>query len=311
MGLTETPAPSVGPAAYSAQVPADHRAVDALGLEIFVPDDLVVDPPCPGGSVNRPGYGLTYGIACAFLAPPALWLSSAASMASGGAAPTSANACVEQPILDGEAGCVSVDRDLDATTSLILATWTKHDVGLHLQVARNRQAWALSIIRTAHWVPIDRHGCAAARTPVAVPEPPLEGGSGNVLPDDTSSLGVCWYSRNRLVGSATVDGQAAIQTIAHPVGVSNGPGISEPPEYTPQDAAPLCTDLRAAEGVLLLAHRAGRPDAESTAEFADCRGTRSWTNGTTSIGVGEPLASALRLRTGLLITNGYQVPPAS
>lgn len=286
-------------------VPHGKEAVDALGVEIFVPAGLTLDPPCAGKSVNRPAYGLTYSIGCKGLEPPAVWIASGKNVIDGASPPRSTRHCLSRPVLDGEAGCVIQDPIQDATTIALAVIWSHHDVGIQIQAAKNQAAWAMRIFNSAHWVPVDRQGCSATRSPVGLPEAPTASGDVGIVPDDTASLSVCWYSQNRLVASAKVDSTTAIRSITHPTGVRDGPGIGLVPTHTPQASAPLCTDLDKTEGLVFLAHAPGRADAVSAAQLADCRGKQQWTDRTISLSTGEPLASALRASTGFLLVYGY------
>lgn len=286
-------------------IPAGDQAVDALGIEIFVPERLALDPPCPGDSVSRPAYGLTYALGCRPFVAPEVWIGTAQGVITGAVPPRSTSHCLRKPVLDGETGCVVKDKLSDATTTTVSAIWPKHDVAIEIQTLRSQTAWAMGIFASAHWVPVDRNGCAATRTPVGLADQADTPGA-SILPSGTASLSVCWYSGNRLVASASVDASPAIKSLAHPAGISNGPGIGAPPTYTPQPAAPSCTDLDKTDGVLFIAHRRGQPDADSTAQLADCRGEQQWTTGTISVAAGEPLASALREQAGFLIAFGYQ-----
>lgn len=293
--------------AINLAVPKGEQAVDALGVEIFVPAELQLDPPCPGRSVNRPSYGLTYAIGCSGLEPPEVWIKSGREVIDGASPPRSIEHCLARPMLDGESGCVIQDPIEDATTIALAVIWPHHDVGIQAQVLNGRTAWAMRIFDSAHLAPIDRQGCTAIRSPVGLAPPPPTTTSSDVVPLDTASVSICWYSHHRLVASAEVTSALAISSIAHPTGVVNGPGITTPPSYIPQATAPTCTSLNQEEGVVFNAHAVGRPDSISTAQFADCRGTQQWTNGTASVPTGEPLASALRGSTGFLLTYGYQV----
>ncbi len=286
-------------------VPSGERAVDALGVEIFVPDGLVLDPPCAGNSVNRPASGLTYAIGCVALMPPAVWVATGKDVVNMASPPRSTTHCLSRPVLDGEAGCVVQDAGQDLNTITLAAIWPRHDVGVDILVVASQSSWAMRIFSSAHWVPIDRHGCAAGRSPVGLPEAPTATGGARILPDDTTSLSICWYSHSRLVASAGVASVNAIRSINHPTGVTNAPGIGLVPKYTPQASAPLCTTLDTTEGLVLLAHTPGRADAVSTAQLADCRGQQQWTTGVVSVPTGEPLASALRTPIGFLLAYGY------
>lgn len=306
IGQSHGASPATSTASKSA-VPAGLQPVDALGVEIFVPAGLALDPPCPGHSVNRPSYGLTYAIGCSGMAPPEVWIKSGHEVIYGASPPRSTEHCLARPVLDGEAGCVIQDPIQDATTILLAVIWPHHDVALQAQVLNGQAPWAMRIFNSAHLVPVDRQGCLAARSPVDLLPPPTRTNGGDVLPPDTTSVSICWYSHRRLVASAQVNSAPAIRSIAQPIAVANGPGIPVPPSYTPQDTAPTCAELNQTEGVVFIAHTAGGVDSISTAQFADCQGTQQWTNGTVSVPTGEPLASALRRSAGLLLTYGYQV----
>ncbi|MGI8417256.1 MAG: hypothetical protein ACR2P2_13845 [Nakamurella sp.] len=234
--------------------------------------------------------------------PPAVWIATAKDLINGAAPPRSLAHCLSRPVLDGEAGCVVQDKP----GHTLSAIWPEHRVGVEVEAAAGQSALATRIFNSAHWVPVDRFGCAAARAQVGLPSGPTVTGGG-VLPDNTASLSVCWYSHSRLVASASVNSAGAIGSIAHPAGVTNAPGLADPPSpNTPLATAPLCVGLDKTEGVVFIAHRPGQTDSFSTAQLADCRGGQRWTNGTASVRVGEPLASALREQADFLIVYGYQ-----
>ena len=299
--------PSAAAAIDRRAVPPGQRAVDESGLEIFVPAELALDPPCPGNSVNRPAKGLTYEISCVPLVPPAIWMESAEDAA--GAPPSSAD-CLSRPVLDGEVGCVVQDPQQDATSVIQRISWPRHGVGMTFQVLADKSAWVNRIIATARWVPVDRHGCTMSRSPVGLPGPAVskETRDARVLPENTARLSICWYSRRHLAASAEITTVKAIRSIAVPTQIANGPGIDTPPFYLPQATAPVCADLDKTEGIVFIAHRPNGSSTISSAQLADCRGEHSWTTGATSTAVGEPLASALRQQAGFLITYGYRPP---
>ena len=288
-------------------VPRGEQAVDALGVEIFVPAEFTVDPPCPGDSVNRPADGLTYDIACGVPMPPKarmVWIAGADDVIDGSVPPRTTTHCLSRPVLDGEPGCVVQDRSQDPNTVFLAAIWINHDVGIQIQAATDQKSWAMGVFSSAHWVPVDRHGCAVKRSPVGMTG--ATSGDAVMLPEDTSSLSVCWYSQNRLVASAYSASTEAIRSLAHPTEVTNGPGITLVASTKPQADAPPCAELDRTEGIVFLAHAAGRADAISAAQLADCRGTQLWSNGHVSVAAGEPLASALRAFTGFLLVFGYR-----
>lgn len=284
-------------------VPAGEQAVDALGLEVFVPKELMLDPPCAGNSINRPASGLTYTIGCTALAPPAVEIATAKNVVDSASPARSTTHCLRRPVLDGETGCIVQDPTQNTDSIDLAAIWPRHDVGIQVHVAAGRSTWAMRVFDSARWVPVDRYGCAASRSTVELPEVTTAGGG--ILPDDTTSLTICWYSHNRLVASSSVGAKSKIQAIAHPTGVTNGPGITLVATYTPQATAPLCTELDKTEGIVFFAHFSGRADGVSTAQLADCRGQQQWTDGSRSIPTGESLASALRAATGFLLVYGY------
>lgn len=311
IGLSGCVTPQLGstaPVSVSISVPSavpdGEQAVDALGIEVFVPTGLALDPPCPDNSISRPASGLTYTIGCTALAAPAVGIDTAENVIGSASPPRLTTHCLSHPMLDGEAGCVVQDPIQNADSIDLAAIWPRHDVGIQAHVAPDQAAWAVHVFDSARWVPVDRHGCAASRSPVGLPEASATAASG-ILPGDIASLSICWYSRHRLVASAVVDNASRIGAIGHPTGVTNGPGITLVAPYTPQPTAPLCTDLDRTEGVVLLAHAAGRTDAISSAQLADCRGHHQWTDGRISVPSGEPLASALRAATGFLLVYGY------
>lgn len=306
-GLSSTASASSDPAPMvSVPVPPGEQAVDALGIEIFVPAGLTLDPVCADHSVSRPAYGLTYAISCIPLGAPAVWIYTAKNIVDGASPPRSTAHCLSRPILNGEAGCIVKDPTQNTDTIDLAAMWPHHDVGIQIHVAADQSAWAMRVFNSAHWVSVDRDGCPATRSPVGLAQAPTTAGT-QILPEDTASLSICWYSHNRLAASATVDSANAIQALAHPTGVSDGPGIGLVAPYNPQVSAPLCTDLDRTEGIVFLAHTPGRADAVSTAQLADCRGGQHWTNGTVSVLTGEPLASALRPPTKFNLVYGYRV----
>ena len=199
----------------SVPVPPGEQAVDALGIEIFVPAGLTLDPVCPDHSVSRPADGLTYAIGCIPLGAPAVWIYTANNIVDGASPPRSTAHCLSRPILNGEAGCIVEDPIQNTDTIGLAAMWPQHDVGIQIHVAADQSAWAMRVFNSAHWVPVDRQGCPATRSPVGLAQGPTTAGT-RIFPKDTASLSICWYSHNRLGASATVNSASAIQAIAHP-----------------------------------------------------------------------------------------------
>jgi hypothetical protein len=288
-------------------VPAGTRAVDALGVEIFVPDDLAVDPPCAGQSVSRPAYGLTYAIGCVPVQMPAIWIGTAAGPASWLDPPDPD--CGNSVRLEGEAGCLSVpppEPNSDPETGSATIVWLQHDVAITAQFVATQRAKTLAVLESAHWVPVDRYGCAATRSPV-VPANAAGGSDGPVLPADATTIDACWYSGGRLVASATMGGSDPAGALANPE-LGPAPGITVTPPYTPSPDGPACSDLGRTDGVVFLARRPDGSVAESAAQFGDCTGGQYWTDGVHSQPVDQALASAVQSLTGFLLMLGYHAP---
>ena len=167
----------------------------------------------------------------------------------------------------------------DATSTILSAIWPQHAVGVEIQVDRHHEEWAMRIFDSAHWVPIDRHGCVATRDPVGLPDAPLATNP-DILPVDTTSLSVCWYSHNRLIALATGATTAGITAIAHRRDLRQ-PRRKRPPPYSPQPTAAPRTELNRTEAVVLLAHSPGQRDSTPTAQLANCKGTQQWSNQST------------------------------
>ena len=172
-GLSSAASASSDPAPMvSVPVPPGEQAVDALGIEIFVPAGLSLDPVCADHSVSRPAYGLTYAIGCIALGAPAVWIYTAKNIVDGASPPRSTAHCLSRPILNGEAGCIVEDPTQNTDTIDLAAMWPHHDVGIQIHVATNQSAWAMRVFNFAHWVPrrparLPRHQVARQTRPSA------------------------------------------------------------------------------------------------------------------------------------------------
>lgn len=297
------------PAAQQA-IPAGMQAVDALGVEIFVSADLTLDPPCAAQSVSRPTYGLTYLIGCGPVQAPMVWITTAAAAAIWNNDPP-ATTCANSVRLDGEAGRLTVtDPTPNVEPAEVTATiiWPRHDIAVIAEFPAGQRTQALAVAQSAHWVPVDRHGCAATRSPVV----PADAGSlpaGSVLPADATSTSACWYSDGRLVASATLPPTAA-DGLEDPRPAGNAPGLGIPaPAYTPTPDGPSCNELGRTEGIVFQATRPDGSIAVSAAQFADCTGGQYWTDGTYAQPVDEALASAIYRAAGFLLVFGYHPTP--
>jgi hypothetical protein len=192
-------------------IPKGMRAVDALGIEIFVPQSMRVDGPCGENGVNRPLPSPLLQMSCPFIPGLVVTFSQATK-------PSQA-ACVATVALDGERGCVTASlgesesgpNGTRQATDLV-AVWPRHDVQLSTTRSFDEQA-ALRIIRSAHAVPIDRDGCAASVDPIQAPQhndPSQDGGASLVPPKRPArTMGVCWYIAHRLVASGLLNAHDA------------------------------------------------------------------------------------------------------
>jgi hypothetical protein len=288
-------------------IPAGQQAVDALGVEIFVPTSLTVDPPCASKSVSRPAYGLTYAIGCIPVQAPALDIMTATNAADG-MTPTT-GPCAGTVELDGENGCIRIqDADSSGSTIGVSVLWPRHDVALIADYPSDQRAQALAVFKSAHRVSVDRHGCAATRFPV-VPAGASSLPEGSVLPADATSTSACWYSSGRLVASATLPSPGSSRDLEHPGAPGSAPGIGSAPSYSPSPDGESCSALGRTEGIVFQSTQPDGSIAVSAAQFADCTGGQYWTDGKHAQPVDEALASAVRGLAGFLLVFGYHAQP--
>lgn len=288
-------------AAGQVAVPRGMKAVDALGVEIFVPRSYAVDTPCEGGSkVLRP---IPSSSPCP--APqPAVQL---VRISTPGSGPTPST-CAQPIGLGDEPACpvtsTAAGSPGHSGPESTTITWPRH--GVQLTVANVDNRTTMQILRSAHAVPIDRNGCRATNTaldsapPRNIPDPAnihLDG-----LPLPTAGLdrmSICWYIGNRLVASSLL-GSASGQHVAR---IVNALPPRWPP-VSPQPSLPSCDEVDQHDGVQLIAHtRAG--EVEAIAQLAACDGRRTVNAGSRSVLVEADLAAALAQVTGIPFTDGY------
>lgn len=158
--------------------------------------------------------------------------------------------------------------------------WPHHDTAVVAEFPAGQQKQALAIVQSAHWTPVDRHGCAAIRSPV-VPANAASLPAGAALPSEATSTSACWYSDGRLVASVTLPSSDVPGALEHPGAPGNAPGLGMAPlSYTPSPDAPACDDLGRTEGVVFQTTGRDGSIAVSAAQFADCVGGQFWTDGT-------------------------------
>lgn len=289
-------------------IPSGMQAVDALGVEIFVPRSLTLDPPCMTHSVSRPAGGLTYAIGCMMPTLPVIWIGTAAGPATWIDPPP--ESCANSVVLDGEAGCLTVttappNTNPDTVTAIII--WPKHSITVSAEYPAGDEAKALAVARSAHWVPVDRHGCAARQTSASVvPADAATLPRGPVLPDDPTSIGLCWYVGGRLGASATLPGNDA-RELSRPGLPTHAPGLSSVADrYTPSPKRPSCAALGEHSGIVFQSTLPNGTVDVAAAQFADCRGGQFFTNGTYAVPANERLASAVQRLAGFLLVFGYE-----
>lgn len=286
--------PANAPPAATGQVPvpAGMQAVDALGVEIFVPSTLAIDPPCREKAVLRPVPPSAARIHCPYIAGPVVAIAEAGTIAS--------QRCATTVTLDSERGCVVASRGATESrpggkvrqaTDLTVA-WPKHDVQLAITRTVD-EALGLRIIRSAHAVPVDRHGCAAVRDPIEPPgkHDPASIGGAPAVPDDrpAKSMRFCWYIANRLAASASLDANEAA-TVLHAA----------------QDAKQLfspsstCSAVDHSDAVILAVRYNGGGSAEGILRAAACPGR-------TSPPAGSSFVTQLGRLAGMPLVLGY--PP--
>jgi hypothetical protein len=224
---------TTGPAAPTPEVPAGMQAVDALGVEIFVPADFRVGN-CGPKTVRLP---VAPTDPCA-PSPLGQWTHveiSTERLSPGGR-------CLAEVALDDETTCVST-TPLSGTGvqpgARFVASWARHAVSI--LVSTSDENLGLEILRSAHAVDVNRHGCAAKRDPMAVAGTTSDG---KLFPGDVSptSAGVCWYVGNRLGASTTLDATRATALTTR---------SDQTPRLFKPDPTARCTELAKHDGVLI------------------------------------------------------------
>lgn len=305
LGIRDSGGPngSTSPVAHHA-IPSGMKAVDALGVEVFVPASWRVDDgPCPFDGVRRP-ISLPdswRGAKCApslVAEPSVIFLDARPVMANG--------VCYERIALDGESGCVTretPDRVRPGGYGLTV-WWPQHQVGL--STFTPTLTAGLRVLQSAHAVPVDRNGCAARADATelagsAQSTHPAGLFDSELLPAATQQLGVCWFIANRLVASALLDQEQA-QRVLH---VANHMAPKWPaPARRP--ALPACDSLAKTDGVMLISHQRGRSDRTAVADFAACDGQRTARSATADFLTSPELASAIQHSTGIPLTLDYR-----
>lgn len=268
----------------TAQVPVPNgmKAVDALGVEIFVPQEFRVDALCSGPKVTRP---------VAIRAPscPLSTGSTVVSISPDAHAQTPSGRCMETLVLGGESTCL-IAHAVFIYPAQYSATWPRH--GVALTAGSNDQALVLSIFRSAHEVSIDRHGCAAARDPIDAPgqHDPADIGGAPAVPADRPAklMDVCWYIAQRLVASATLDAKDAA-TVLHGAATAR-------PLFSPV-SEPACLAVDHRDAVILSVRYARGGAAEGIMRLAGCPGRDA--------GTPSDFVATLAQLTGMPLALGY------
>ncbi|MEP7020257.1 MAG: hypothetical protein ABI808_06370 [Pseudonocardiales bacterium] len=268
-------------------IPAGMKAVDTLGVEIFIPAAYSVDTGCGDRAVLRPvpfpG------------APPSCPTSRDSIVAISPSKPPAARGCTEQIALGGERACLS-----DTATASIPSIdtfsvyWPQHRVAISA-LGRDR-AVLLRIIRSAHAVPVDRHGCPAARDPIEAPgqHDPAAVGGAPIVPAQrhASSMSVCWYIAHRLVASAGL-GTKDTASVLHAAAV-------QPTWFSPV-GSPGCGAVDRTDAVILGVRYSGGGSAEGIVRLAGC----PWRG---SAGGQDGFVVILARLAGMPLTLGYPPP---
>ncbi|HEY3736884.1 MAG TPA: hypothetical protein VGL26_05515 [Jatrophihabitans sp.] len=301
-----TPPSTPSSTSTSDPIPAGMKAVDALGVEIYVPSDAQLDPYCSiGGTVvyrpvpppmPAPSCPTSNAASVAVsIQPPT---ESASAGGAGPASPGSEPTCVSHVVLSAERECVFEKHD--ASTGL-----TTYEVGsgadnVYLTASANSSAGAqraLQIIESTHEVSVDRYGCSATDPSPSILTTqtitPLN-------PDQVESLDVCWYRSNRLVASGEAQGAKA-QSVAHAVNAL-------PPKWPalqPDATLPTCDQVATTDGVLLTFHPTNGNTVTGPAQLAACDGQRTEAVGGTGRLMEPSLAPILREATGIPFQDAY------
>lgn len=286
-----------GPALHTGHqepVPAGMKAVDALGVEIFVPQDMAVDPgPC-GSGVFRPVAMPRRMPSCPPRRGPRVTIGSIEP--STGAAP---QACTGQRLALGRESACTTTLAAVGLPPAYEVSWPGH--GVSITTDDLDHAAALKILSTAHAVALDRNGCVGRDDTLdVVPKPAPGTFNAQLLPRSSDSLSVCWYIGNRLVASALLDKDKARQVI----GVANGMAPMYPAR-PPHPELLSCQSLAQTDAVLLIAHAAGRDDVTATTHFANCDGEPTSWSPTADFLTSADLATAIAKATGIPLELGY------
>jgi hypothetical protein len=262
-------------------IPAGMQAVDALGVEIFVPTTFRIDPLCGPNLVRRPVAVL--GAYCQVSTGTAVTFARTELDLRG-----TASTCRDRISLGDESSCIS--GSAGAKNSVRLgAWWPRHQVAI--DVSTSDDALGLRIIRSAHAVPVDRHGCAAARDPIEPPgkhDPASIGGAPEV-PDDrpARSMTVCWYIAHRLVASASLGSKDA-STVVH--AAAGAKWLFS--------ATSACSAIDHSDAVVLEVRYRGGGSAEGILRLASCPGRSAQS-------AGSGFVAELARLAGMPLTLGY------
>ena len=173
--------------------------------------------------------------------------------------------------------------------STYTASWPEHRVAISAESADPRAAE--QILRSVHPVSVDRNGCAATRSPMAVTG---SGAANPILPTGATSLSVCWYLGNRLGASALLDTAATSRVID---AVDAAPPKWPAPVARP--ALPGCDTVADHDGVLLTARFPDGSTAQAIGTFAACNGQQTVGNGTGAVLATKDLVSTIADAAGL------------
>lgn len=186
-------------------IPSGMKSIDALGVEIFVPEGFAINDQCAHDFAAGP---VPFTRPC--LGFQGLGTGSQIRIAVNARGTTSERDCVAHVNLAGEDGCVYQYETFGSLPYVQTIAWAQHRVAISVETSDPKLT--LRIIESAHYVPTDRNGCGAtiARSALPAKTPATSSPIASPQLPNSDSLRLCLYtSHRRLAASAGLAGPDA------------------------------------------------------------------------------------------------------